>query len=189
MAWAWVRKCGASFAIAAVVADEALRLPTESLEGAGFASSARSHVRVGRDVARLARQGLQLSAPAAVAPRARRAVVLAHEPGAVAIGAIVTQRQSRGALAAVSASRANLWFNSCLATQIPGGAASVAPWTRLPFGFATVSKNPKRAGKGEIGSAMLREAEAGRWIGSKARYPPAKWCGKVVDDAAVLDID
>eukprot|EP00964_Phaeocystis_antarctica_P034549 scaffold19666_cov65-Phaeocystis_antarctica.AAC.7 len=137
-----MRESGAGLAVAATFALLALRLPATSLEFALTASDARSRVLIGRNVARLARQGLQLSASAAVATRARRAVVLAHEPGALAIGAVIAQRQGRRALTAVSASRADLWFDSCLAAQIPGRAASIAPRPRLAFGLVAVTDYP-----------------------------------------------
>ena len=120
-------KRGARLAVAAVLADIALCLTVKGLEGASRASKARSHARVGRDVAWLAGQRMQFTASAAVTTWARRAVALTDEPCAVAVGAVVAQRQGGRALAAVSADRADLWNDCCLTAQRPGGAASVAP--------------------------------------------------------------
>lgn len=88
-----MRKCGARFAVAATLADIALRLPAKSLESALGASNASSHARVGRDVARLAGQRLQFATSAAMTTGARRAVVLTREACAVVVGTIVAQRQ------------------------------------------------------------------------------------------------
>eukprot|EP00964_Phaeocystis_antarctica_P134403 scaffold98695_cov57-Phaeocystis_antarctica.AAC.1 len=114
LTWAWTRKCEARLAVAAGIADIALRLTAKSLVGASGARDASSHARVGRDVAWLAGQRPQFATSAAVTTWAHRAVALTDEPCAVAVGAVVAHRHGRRALAAVSASGADLWHDCCL---------------------------------------------------------------------------
>ena len=189
LTWAWTRKCDARLAVAAGIADIALRLTAKSLVGASGARDASSHARVGRDVAWLAGQRPQFATSAAVTTWAHRAVALTDEPCAVAVGAVVAHRHGRRALAAVSASGADLWHNCCLTAQIPSGTASITPRPRLAFGLVTIANDPKCACKGEVGCTVLRKGELGSRLGKEAGNPPAKRCRKSINDPAGLNED